>query len=110
MFLLCASHWSVVPWRGELQQVQARLSWQTDLTVIRPDVRPHSRRVPLLLEYDHVQPFLLHIRELPRWSLGIEVHGLVQYVHVLAGVVLANSPDLNYHPECPRTYPPVICL
>ncbi len=50
-------------------------------------------QVPLLLEYDHVQPFLLHIRELPHWSHpDIEVHGLAQYVHVLAGAVLANSP------------------
>ncbi len=91
-----------MPWRGELQQVQARLPRQTDLTVIRLGVRPHSRRELLLLEYDHAQPFLLHMRELPHWSPDIEVHGLVQYVRVLAGGALANSPDLDTPLECPQ--------
>ncbi len=95
-----------MPRRGELQQVQARLPRQTDLTVIRPGVHPRSRRVLLLLGYDHAQPFLLHIRELSHWSPDIEVHGLVQYVRVLTGAALANSPDLDTPLECARTSPP----
>ncbi len=95
-----------MPWRGELQQVQARHPWQTDLTVICPGVHPHSQRVPLLLECDYVQSLPPHIREFPRWCRGSEVHGHVQYVLVLAGAVLTNSPDLDTLLECPRMHPP----
>ncbi len=64
LFLLYESHWSVVPLRGELQQVLARLPWQTDVIVIRLDGRLHSRCSHLLLECDPVLPLLLHILDL----------------------------------------------
>ncbi len=50
--------------------------------------------------------FLISVSFLVGWSRGSEVHGLVQYVPVLAGAVLANSPDLDTLLECPRMYPP----